>query len=208
MLFFVILRRNPILIKICSVFSFLISLVADPSFPLYLIVSCGKFLSFQGLFKISAYISFCINRWFDTFASNLQFLGVYFYATIHSFSLSRVILTNTHSFTRVRPAKLLCGRSVQNKALTFWICWPFSHHWTLINFGFRLLLVWVMASFVLWKLFSHGFFCSLSLSWLVTDIKLKLLCSNLLCCFYLLTLLYFSQNRQNAATENVCVQNR
>lgn len=45
---FEILWRNPILIKICSVFSFLISLVADPSFPLYLIVSCGKFLSFQG----------------------------------------------------------------------------------------------------------------------------------------------------------------
>lgn len=50
-LFFEILWRNPILIKICSVFSFLISLVADPSFPLYLIVSFGKFLCFQGLFN-------------------------------------------------------------------------------------------------------------------------------------------------------------
>lgn len=55
---FLIIWRNPILIKICSVFSFLISLVADPSFPLYLIVSCGKFLSFQGLFQGSDYSFF------------------------------------------------------------------------------------------------------------------------------------------------------
>lgn len=34
---------------------FLISLVADPSFPLYLIVSCGKFLSFQG------FLIYCLN---------------------------------------------------------------------------------------------------------------------------------------------------
>lgn len=40
-----------ILIKICSVFSFLISLVADPSYPLYLIVSCGKFLVFRASFS-------------------------------------------------------------------------------------------------------------------------------------------------------------
>lgn len=52
---FLIIWRNPILIKICSVFSFLISLVADPSFPLYLIVSCGKFLSFQSPFQGSGY---------------------------------------------------------------------------------------------------------------------------------------------------------
>lgn len=58
---FEILWRNPILIKICSVFSFLISLVADPSFPLYLIVSCGKFLRFQGL------LNFCLH-----FFSNQQ----------------------------------------------------------------------------------------------------------------------------------------
>lgn len=43
--------KNPILIKVCSVFFFLISPVADPSFLLYLIVSCGKFLSFQGIFN-------------------------------------------------------------------------------------------------------------------------------------------------------------
>lgn len=52
---FEILWRNPTLIKICSVFSFLISLVADPSFPLNLIVSCGKFLSFQG------FLIYCLN---------------------------------------------------------------------------------------------------------------------------------------------------
>lgn len=57
---FVILWRNPILIKICSVFSFLISLVADPSFPLYLIVSCGKFLSFQGFLNYC--LSFLLSR--------------------------------------------------------------------------------------------------------------------------------------------------
>lgn len=31
---------------------FLILLVADPSFPLYLIVSCGKFLEFSGFFFV------------------------------------------------------------------------------------------------------------------------------------------------------------
>lgn len=61
---FKILWRNPILIKICSVFfSFLISLVADPSFLLYLIVSCGKFLSLQG------FLNYCLktfsNQWFN-----------------------------------------------------------------------------------------------------------------------------------------------
>lgn len=46
-----IIWRNPILIKFV-LFSpfFLILLVADPSFPLYLIVSCGKFLEFSGFF--------------------------------------------------------------------------------------------------------------------------------------------------------------
>lgn len=43
--------RGTILIKICSVFSFLISLVADPSSPLYLIVSCGKFRVFRASFE-------------------------------------------------------------------------------------------------------------------------------------------------------------
>lgn len=46
--------RKLILIKICSVFSFLIFLVPDPSFPLYLIVSCGKFSFFVGLFVFGA----------------------------------------------------------------------------------------------------------------------------------------------------------
>lgn len=55
---FELLWRNPILIKICSVFSFLITLVADPSFPLNLIVSCGKFLSSQG------FLNFCLNIFF------------------------------------------------------------------------------------------------------------------------------------------------
>lgn len=46
-----IIWRGTIFIKICSVFSFLISLVADPSYPLYLIVSCGKFLVFRVCFS-------------------------------------------------------------------------------------------------------------------------------------------------------------
>lgn len=50
------LGKNLILIKVCSVFFFLISPVADPSFLLYLIVSCGKFLSFQGICQYFFYI--------------------------------------------------------------------------------------------------------------------------------------------------------
>lgn len=45
-----IIWKNPILIKFVLFSPFLILLVADPSFPLYLIVSCGKFLEFSGLF--------------------------------------------------------------------------------------------------------------------------------------------------------------
>lgn len=60
---FKILWRNPILIKICSVFFFLFDFPGCRPFLLYLIVSCGKFLSLQG------FLNYCLktfsNQWFN-----------------------------------------------------------------------------------------------------------------------------------------------
>lgn len=68
---FLIFWRGRILIKICSVFSFLISLVADPSSPLYLIVSCGKFCVFRASFSFP-FIWFFLNINLKVFTFNLK----------------------------------------------------------------------------------------------------------------------------------------
>lgn len=115
---FVILCRNPVLIKICSVFSFLISLVADPSFPLYLIVSCGKFFSFQGFWNYC--LHFLVNQqlkleFISFFTSFVQIfiygvillsvtwifilLGIHSISLCHSKRIGTRVFTQTHTHT-------------------------------------------------------------------------------------------------------------
>lgn len=114
-----IIWRNPILIKFVLFSPFLILLVADPSFPLYLIVSCGKFLEFSGcLFFVFFFKSAVAVEIFKCFSNRSLTIGLLAYLS------KEIICTPMPFISTFLPAVLPACKGVFQLVYFYtWIFW-------------------------------------------------------------------------------------